>query len=172
MLKRARGLIGVVALTLAVAQPAWATVQIVPPSSDVAGQSQLYWAQAWWQWAMGVPQPNTGSPDYNPVPPYNPLNDPTGQYAGVNNNGPVFFLAGNAISGGVWTRTIRVPAGKPVFFPVLNAFFVPIMGNGTYTPIRAHHRSPCPAPFQHPPPIWLARTCRSVSTAFRWIMRR
>jgi hypothetical protein len=140
MLKRAQVLIGAVALTLGIAQPAWAEVQIVPPGNDVAGQSQLYWAQAWWQWAMGIPQPNNGPPLYTPLPPFNPLNDPTGQYAGVNNNGPVFFLAGNAIAGGVWTRTITVPFGKPVFFPVLNAFFVPINGDGTYGP------SPCAIP--------------------------
>jgi PEP-CTERM motif len=84
---------------------------------------------------MGVPQPyDNPTPPNDPVSPYNPLNDPTGQYAGANNNGPVFFLAGNAIAGGVWTRTITVPFGKPVFFPVLNAFFVPINGDGTYGP--------------------------------------
>jgi hypothetical protein len=140
MFKRAQGLIAAGALTLGVVQPVWATVQIVPPGSDVAGQSQLYWAQAWWQWAMGIPQPNSGKPLYDPLPPYNPLNDQTGQYAGANNNGPVFFLAGNAIAGGVWTRTITVPFGKPVFFPVLNAFYVPINQDGTYGP------DPCETP--------------------------
>jgi hypothetical protein len=141
MLKSARNLIAAVALTLGVGQPAWATVQIVSPGGDVAGQSQLYWAQAWWQWAMGVPQPyDNPAPPNNPVPPYNPLNDPSGQYAGANNNGPVFFLAGNAIAGGVWTRTITVPEGKPVFFPVLNAIYVPINSDGTYGP------SPCGTP--------------------------
>jgi hypothetical protein len=43
MFKRARNLIAAVALTLGVVQPASATVQIVPASDDVAGQSQLYW---------------------------------------------------------------------------------------------------------------------------------
>jgi hypothetical protein len=69
MFKRVQGLIGAVALTLGVVQPAGATVQIVSPTSDVAGNSQLYWAQAWWQWAMGIPQPNTGQPLYDPLPP-------------------------------------------------------------------------------------------------------
>ena len=128
MFKGAQRLIGIVALTLGIAQQASATVQIVPPGDDVAGHSQLFWAQAWWQWAMGI------------AAPINPLNDSTGQYAGVNNDGPVFFLAGNALAGGVWTRTITVPVGKPVFFPVLNAFYVPINGDGTYGP------SPCTTP--------------------------
>jgi hypothetical protein len=140
VLKPVRNLIGAAVLTLGVAQPAWAAVQIVPPGDDVAGQSQLFWAQAWWQWAMGIPQPINPQPPNNPLPPYNPLNDPTGQYAGVNNDGPVFFLAGNALAGGVWARTITVPVGKPIFFPVLNAFYVPINQNGTYGP------SPCTTP--------------------------
>jgi len=126
MLKPVQGLIGAVALTLGVAQPAWATVQIVPPSNNVAGQSQLYWAQAWWQWVLGIPTPN------------NPLLDTTGADAGVNNNGPLFFLAGNF--GGVSVRTIDVPDGKPVFFPVINSFFVPINSDGTF------NSAPCPTP--------------------------
>jgi hypothetical protein len=127
MFKRAQGLIGAVAFTLGVAQPAWATVQIVPPGDDVAGQSQLFWAQAWWQWALGVPTPN------------NPLSDTTGVDARVNKNGPVFFLAGSLTSG-VYARTITVPVGKPIFFPVSNSFYVPIGQDGTENP------EPCSAP--------------------------
>jgi hypothetical protein len=126
MLKCAQGLIGAVTLTLGVAQYAWADVQVVPPGNDVAGQSQLFWAQAWWQWALGIPASN------------NPLTDMTGADAGVNNGGPVFFLAGN--QGGASTRTITVPVGKPIFFPVINSFFVPINIDGTLNP------APCPSP--------------------------
>jgi hypothetical protein len=136
--KRAQGLIGAVALTLGVAQPAWAEVQVVPPGNDVAGQSQLFWAQAWWQWVLGIPAPN------------NPLTDTTGADGGVNNNGPVFFLAGNF--GGASARTIEVPVGKPVFFPVLNSFFVPINLDGTYNP------SPCTSP--------LTLTCAIQAASF------
>jgi hypothetical protein len=126
MLKCAQGLIGAVALTFVGAQHAWADVQVVPPGNDVAGQSQLFWAQAWWQWALGIPSPS------------NPLTDATGANAGVDNNGPVFFLAGN--QGGASARTITVPVGKPIFFPVINSFYVPINGDGTFNP------SPCPSP--------------------------
>lgn len=147
MFKRAQGLIAAVALTLGIAQPARATVQIVPPGDDVAGQSQLYWAQAWWQWALGIPAP------------INPLTDTTGQYGGVNNSGPVFFLAAFISvngSGGpdmdTVSRTIIVPAGKPVFFPVINSFYVPINSNGTYG------ASPCEDP--------LTLRCAIQSTSF------
>ncbi len=123
MLKRALGLIAAVALTLVVARQASAQVQIVPPGNDVAGQSQLFWAQAWWQWALGVPAP------------HNPQTDPTGADGGVNNNGPVFFLAGNF--GGVSTRTITVPRGRTVFFSVLSAFYGAVNQSGNFDP------SPC-----------------------------
>jgi PEP-CTERM motif-containing protein len=139
MLKRAWNLIGAVVLTLGFAQQASAEVQIVPPGNDVAGQSQLFWARTWWQWALGVPAPN------------NPLSDTTGQDAGVNNGGPVFFLAGN-LSGGVSARTIRVPDGKPIFFPVINSFFVPINLDGTPNPF------PCTSP--------LTLTCAIQAASF------
>ena len=104
MLKCAQGLIGAVALTLGVAQYAWADVQVVPPGDDVAGQSQLFWAQAWWQWALGIPAPN------------NPLTDTTGADAGVNNGGPVFFLAGN-FGGPPRRGRSQFPSGDRSSFP-------------------------------------------------------
>ena len=126
MSKHALRLAGVVALTLLIAPEAGAAVSVVAPSADIAGQSQLDWAQAWWRWVLSVPAAN------------NPTADKTGADSGLNNNGPVFFLAGNF--GGVSTRTIDIPAGKPVFFPVVNSFFVPINLDGTYNP------SPCASP--------------------------
>ena len=138
MLRQAQIFVGALVFIFGIARGAQAQVQVVPPGDDVAGQSQLYWAQAWWQWIWSVPAAN------------NPLNDPTGQFAGENNNGPVFFLAGNA--GGSSTRTIYVPDGTPVFFPVINSFFVPINLDGTYNP------SPCSSP--------LTLACAIQATSF------
>ena len=42
--------------------------------------------------------------------------------ANLNNTGSVFFLAGGL--GGNVSRTIEVPAGKTLFFPVLNNVYV------------------------------------------------
>jgi hypothetical protein len=70
---------------LAAGTPAFA--DIARPGDIIAGYTQLRVAQAWWQWAVGVPAPN------------NPLLDTTGANAGVNNNGPFFLwrvLAGAA----------------------------------------------------------------------------
>ena len=71
---------GVALAILTASIPAFA--DIARPGDIIAGHTQLEWAQEWWQWAVGVPAPN------------NPLLDPTGANAGVNNNGPVFFVAG------------------------------------------------------------------------------
>lgn len=100
-----------VAATLSTAaQAAPPPSYVIDPTQPVAGQSQLDLSQQWWQWLLGVP---AGT---------NPNLDPDGSSAGVNNGGNVFFLAGNW--GGTSTRTVSVPEGRPVFFPVLNAPYV------------------------------------------------
>jgi len=48
--------------------------------------------------------------------------DPTGEFCHVGQSGPVFFLAGNF--GGTTVRHCTVPAGKALFFPILNYFWV------------------------------------------------
>jgi hypothetical protein len=96
-------------------------VQIVKPDEPVAGHTQLYWAQTWWQWVLSIPDnmPKAPNPLFD-----NPSTTTTfaGAAAAIGNTGPVFFLAGTFGSGST-TRTITVPYGKPVFFPVVNGFF-------------------------------------------------
>ena len=82
---------------------------VIDPAQPVAGLSQLELSQQWWQWALSAPTSSS------------PLVDTTGAFAGGNNNGPVFFIAGN-ISGGATSRTFDVPPGRPIFFPLVNAF--------------------------------------------------
>jgi hypothetical protein len=48
------------------------------------------------------------------------LLDETGAFAGANNTGPVYFIAGTL--GGAAERNLDVPAGKPLLIPVLNQF--------------------------------------------------
>jgi PEP-CTERM motif-containing protein len=76
---------------------------ILPPDSVIAGKSIADWTAAWWTWALQAPN-NT-----------NPLSDPNGGFAHVQNNGPVFFIAGNNA-----TRSFTVPAGKPILLPLIN----------------------------------------------------
>ena len=68
---------------------------VIDPTLPVAGKSQLELSEQWWQWALGIPISS------------NPISDPDGSFAQVNNNGPVFFVAGNF--GGNTTRTFRHP---------------------------------------------------------------
>ncbi|MEF8701522.1 MAG: PEP-CTERM sorting domain-containing protein [Candidatus Accumulibacter sp. UW20] len=85
--------------------------EIIAPDQPVAGKSQLEWSQEWWQWALGAPASD------------NPLLDPDGSLAQVGNNGPVFFVAGS-IFGVPTDRTFTVPAGRPIFFPVINNLWI------------------------------------------------
>jgi hypothetical protein len=78
---------------------------ILPQGSIIAGKSIADWTAAWWTWGLQAPAST------------NPLYDPTGAFANVNNDGPVFFIAGNTAS-----RTFTVPAGKPVLLPLINIF--------------------------------------------------
>ncbi len=68
-------------------------------------------AARWWQWAEEAPASQS------------PLTDQTGQFGTVNQpQGPVWFLAGN--TGGTTVRTLTVPSGKALFFPIANVFDV------------------------------------------------
>ena len=80
---------------------------VVNPSQPVAGISQAVLAEQWWQWALSTPAAT------------NPLLDTTGAAAHINNDGPVFFLAGDQVGSGS-VRNFTVPVGKPVFFPLIN----------------------------------------------------
>src|SRR5438874_3388378 len=73
-----------------------------PPASHLATR--------WWQWALETPASE------------NPLTDTTGQFGAVNQSGRVWLLAGNP--SGTTVRTITVPSGKALFFPILNVFDV------------------------------------------------
>jgi hypothetical protein len=83
---------------------------IVRSNAAIAGESVSQWTGDWWTWALQSPANQ------------NPLLDQTGAFANVNNNGPVFFIAGDF--GGDVERSFTVPAGKPLLVPLLNAFDV------------------------------------------------
>ena len=114
-------------LVTAAAAPAFALViddgvvlppanHVVNPTQPVAGISQLQLSEQWWQWALSIPAAT------------NPLLDSTGASAHSNNDGPVFFVAGN--TGGSSVRNFTVPVGKPVFFPLVNAFDLEVPTDG------------------------------------------
>jgi len=63
-----------------------------------------------------------------------PVQDQTGESCGLGQSGPVWFLAGT--SGTAATRACSVPAGKAIFFPLVNYI----------------NDYPCPDPNFQPPP--------------------
>ena len=82
---------------------------ILPPNAQSFGTSYGEWAAAWWNWALSGPK---GS---------NVLEDTTGANCGLNQAGPVWFLAG-ALNSGAAERTCAIPTGEALFFPVANYF--------------------------------------------------
>ena len=66
------------------------------------------WAAQWWQWAHSIPAA------------VNPLFDETGDRVEYGQRGPVWFLGGIFNESGQVTRTAVIPAGKALFFPILN----------------------------------------------------
>jgi hypothetical protein len=68
--------------------------------------------------------------------PQNPLNDPTGANGAVGQSGQVWFLAGTFCTDincteGIATRSLAIPAGKALFFPIINSYCSDLVGSGT-----------------------------------------
>jgi len=100
---------------------------VVDPHSTVSGLTYGEWGAAWWQWVLAIPPCSTGPIDPNhptacagtPAPNF----DPTGASCGLDQSGPVWFLAGTAYNTetfGAPTRSCTIPAGKYIFFPIIN----------------------------------------------------
>jgi hypothetical protein len=90
--------------------PAQAGTQFTLIHDSFDGESLAQWTENWFSWGWQAPLNQ------------NPLLDTTGAYASVDNNGPVFFIAGTTSPLTSADRTFEVPAGKPLLIPVLNAF--------------------------------------------------
>lgn len=99
------------ASTLALAFPMLAAhaadrARVLGPQEKVAGRSQADYAIAWWQWVMRLPD---GVRAYQ---------DPSGAQCAINQEGPVWFLAGT--EGTMHARRdCLIPADTPVFVPVI-----------------------------------------------------
>jgi hypothetical protein len=89
-----------------------ADVGVISPTTPVSqtyGHTYGEWSAAWWQYVLSLPAAS------------NPLFDQTGARCAVAQTGPVFFLVGVInVSGTAVRDQCSVPAGKPLFFPILN----------------------------------------------------
>jgi hypothetical protein len=84
--------------------------QVFPPGSNPYGASYATWTTRWWQWAYSLPV--TG----------HPLFDETGADCAAGQSGPVWYLGGIFnVSGSAVRDLCTVPAGKAIFFPIVNA---------------------------------------------------
>ncbi|MCW5551687.1 MAG: immunoglobulin domain-containing protein [Verrucomicrobiae bacterium] len=92
-------------LHLGMVGPLQAGVVVESPGAIIAGKTIGEWTAAWWQWAVAL------------SPPGDPFTDTTGEFAGVNQSGPVFFLAGSP--DGSRGRQFQVPSDKYILVPLL-----------------------------------------------------
>ena len=90
--------------------------KVVPVRSAAYGGDYDEWSARWWQWALSIPERN------------HPIGDKTGARCGTKQRGNVWFLAGTF--GGAATRSCVVPAGKALFFPIINIVFLDRAGAG------------------------------------------
>jgi hypothetical protein len=107
-MKKAR-VAAVVAIALMGIGPAvTASAAAVPRSIVIPPQQQNYGQLGvlWWKWALSIPYSQ------------NPVVDTTGANCAVDQKGARWFLAGS--SGGTFTRSCTIPAGKELFFPIVN----------------------------------------------------
>jgi hypothetical protein len=84
----------------------------MPPKFKLNGLDASAMSSEWWKWSMA-------SPDQN-----NPVKDVTGAHCAVGQSGNVWFLAGGFGSSKI-KRSCAIPAGKYIFFPVVNMSYWP-----------------------------------------------
>lgn len=84
------------------------------------GRSKAELSADWWKWAMASAEE------------VNPVRDRTGAHCAVGQRGGVWFLAGGFGSSRIH-RNCVVPAGKYVFFPIINMAYWPSDEANGYT---------------------------------------
>ena len=83
--------------------------RVIPLSAHPYGMTYGEWSAEWWSWAIGIPAAT------------NPILDETGAFGDIDQEGPVFFLAGSF--GATVERTLTIPPGKGLFFPIVNSLW-------------------------------------------------
>jgi hypothetical protein len=84
------------------------SIDLFTPQDKPYGYTYGNWTVRWWNWAYSAPKE------------INPVLDETGEYACINQEGPVWFLAGTFGEMKYPSRRCTVPVGKSVLFPVIN----------------------------------------------------
>ena len=96
---------------------------ILPPNSSAHGQGYSEWADQWWRWAMSFPTP------------VNPMTQTGVVDASQGQQGKVWFLAGINGASGTVERTVTIPQGTSLFFPIINNLWInlPELGDNPWS---------------------------------------
>jgi len=89
-----------------------AQAQLIPPEKAIAGATQEEWSKRWWHWALSFDDEDS------------PVADRDGRLCASGQSGPVWFLAGSYDTART-VRSCRIPAGKTLFFPLVNFITFP-----------------------------------------------
>ena len=95
------------------------------PGAELSGNAIAYgktygeWSAEWWKWALSFPDG------------MNPVQDETGKFCDLGQSGRVWFLAGTF--GGSVERSCTIPAGKAIFYPIINTTWVDEPGDEIFT---------------------------------------
>ncbi|HJU84890.1 MAG TPA: hypothetical protein VJ551_00210 [Nitrososphaeraceae archaeon] len=92
-------------------------LELFAPNSRPFGRTYAEWTAKWWQWALSIPKTE------------NPLVDENGESCAINQNGPVWFLAGTLK--GPAERSCTIPVDRAILFPVINFEASVAEGDGT-----------------------------------------
>jgi hypothetical protein len=105
---------------------------VIPPGAEPYGESYGEWNSAWVRWVLSIPINDSSHPEVHP------LLDPTGASCSARQSGHVWFLAGSLI-GPVTRNNCTIPAGKALFFPIVNAWCdsSPVSCGSTYDQLLA-----------------------------------
>lgn len=115
---------------------AFADEDVFSPESRPFDKPFKEWSAEWWQFVLSIPTT------------VNPLADQSGQDCMVGQHGPVWFLVGT-FGQPTAVRICSIPAGKALFFPIVNS-------------VNLDTRNACG---QGPEPL-LVRDLRAASAAF------
>jgi hypothetical protein len=120
---------GALALSLAVMTSlTQAAPNPLPPNSNAFGIGYDQAAAEWVEWTVAIPAAS------------NPLFDSDGAFAAIGQLGKVWFLTGTTGQGVTppVTRTVTVPTGTALFFPIVNYFWVntPEYGDPPWSPAQ------------------------------------
>ena len=95
------------------------SIEPLDPEKKINGLRAADLSSEWWKWAVANPDKS-------------PIEDTTGENCGVGQRGEEWFLAGGFGSSRI-TRRCTIPAGKYLFFPVVNMAYWPAPGTSELT---------------------------------------